>query len=150
MITLYVTGIYCTYLSSCELSKKNTSLKSFKIPNSRCATSASVVIVSRHRCLIAYHDCSTIPLPTAPPSLPIAAAAIHCNHAAAVHRDCRCRPQLCHFCIGKDPLPPIVPSIVSPPSHCPSQLLRRPAAHCAAIAHCRCRRPLQFCRRCPP
>jgi hypothetical protein len=63
---------------------------------SHCAASTLAAIVrrplchsSRHRCLIRDCNRSTVLTPIALP-LPIAAAAVHRDLAAAVHRDCCC------------------------------------------------------------
>ncbi len=44
-----------------------------------------------HHCPIAQRDCFAVLLPIVPP-LPITTATFHCNLAAAVHCNCRCRP----------------------------------------------------------
>jgi hypothetical protein len=84
----------------------------------------------------------------------------HCHYHCPLQL-CHCHPlqlllpsilhclQLSCFCVGGNCLPPIVPSIVPPLSHCPLQLLCCPAAHCATVAHPCCCHPSQSCRRRP-
>jgi hypothetical protein len=112
---------------------------------SNCAASALVAIVRRplchplcHRHPVAHRNCFSVPLPIAPPLLPIAAAAVHCDLAAAVHHDCPCHPShIAPHCTASA-LAAIVHHLLCHPlcHHCPithRPLLCCPAAHCAAL-----------------
>ncbi len=77
--------------------------------------------------LIAHRNRSAVPLPIFLQSLPIAAVAIHPNHAASVHCDCRCRPShVASSCATS----------VSAAIIC--RQLCRPSCHRHLVAHCNC------------
>jgi hypothetical protein len=77
----------------------------------------------RHHHPTAHHNCFAFSLPIAPP-LPITAAAVHCNHTAAIHCDCRC----CSSCIASLCTTSALAAILRCPLCCP-------LCHCCLIAH---------------
>jgi hypothetical protein len=108
------------YLAVTLAKKKHKS----KIPNSHCAASALAAIVLRRRYLIAHCNLSAVPPSIALPSLPIAAAAAHCNHAATIHHDCHCYPSC--VCVASNCAASALAAIVRRP-------LCRPSCHCCPI-----------------
>ncbi len=147
LLPITVAAVHCNHVSAvhCDHCCRPSCI------TSNCAASALAAIVHHPSCHplchhhpVAHRNCA-VPPPIVPLLLPIAAVPVHCNLAATIHYNLAAT----NLSLGSNCPPPIVPSIVPPQSHCPSQLLCHPAANCTDASHRCCRCASQSCRRCP-